>query len=231
MSLTLAGAAALSAASGALGNIASSGIQYAANKQLQEDAQSFNAQEAEIARQFSREEAATARQFSHDEALMSRQFSHDEAQLARDFESTKYQRTIADMKAAGINPASVGMSPPTGGAPMASSASMASSSAASGASASSGSNSISNPNIGNILTSAFNSAMIQSLQDERFAKSLVERTAFHASKIDNEIKRIESQSKDYRLRTNAWKHQKQKSSDPKWLKGYVKNFESGVHDL
>ena len=215
MSLTLAGAAALSAGAGVLGNIGSSAIQYAGNKALQEDAQSFNSQEAEIARQFSREEAATARQFSH-----------DEAQLARDFEATKYQRTIADMKAAGINPASVGMTPPTGGAPMASTSPMASNSAAS-----SGSNSISNPNIGNILTSAFNSAMIQSLQDERFAKSLVERTAYHANKIDNEIKRIESQSKDYRLRTNAWKHQKQKSSDPKWLKGYVKNFDSSVQDL
>ena len=159
MSLSLGAGAAISGVAGAAGSLASTGIQYLANKSLQEDAQAFNAQEA-----------ATARQFAH-----------DEAQLARDFEASKYQRTVQDMKAAGINPASVGLTPPSGGAPMASSA----------AAASSGAGSVSSPALGNIITSAFNSAMIESMRDERFMKSLVERTAYHANVMDNQSKKLE----------------------------------------
>lgn len=188
MSLT-----ALAAGIGAAGNLASTGLQFLANKHLQEDAQSFNAQEAQLARDFSAQEAANARAFNA-----------EQAQLARDFESNKYQRTVADMKAAGINPASIGMTPPSGGSPMASSAAGVSSPAAS-----SGAGSISSPNLGNILSSAFDSAMVQSMKDKRFAESLIERTAYHANLIDKRLKH----------------------KDPEWLKDYARNPDKGVVDL
>lgn len=201
------GAVALLGGVGAVGNLASTGVQYLANKSLQEDAQSFNAQEAQLARDFAAQEAANARAFNA-----------EQAQLARDFESTKYQRTIADMKAAGINPAAIGMVNASGGSPMASSASGVSSPAAS-----SGASSVSNSMLGNVLTSAFNSAMLQSMQDEHFTKSLIERTAYHAQQIDTKLNQIKS----YNDRTGAIMYSKTKDNPvDDVVNDFVKKYKS-----
>lgn len=55
---------------------------------------------------------ATNNLFNAQQAALANQFSHDEAQLTRDWNermsSTAYQRAMADMKAAGINPLNMG---------------------------------------------------------------------------------------------------------------------------
>lgn len=158
----------------------------------QEDQQEFNSAQAAATREYNAQEAARTREFNAeqgninrawqgDQALIAREFNQDEANRNREFQdkmsSTAFQRGMADMKAAGLNPI---MAFNKGGA-SAPSGSMASTSAPSGssvsgpaASASSASSSFSPAS--DFLTPAVNTALAATKQKEE-VKNLIDTNA------------------------------------------------------
>lgn len=189
--------AAILTAISTIAGFANTGIDFSGNKALQEDAQTYNSLEAVLAREFQRKEAASARQFSHDEAVLAREFTER-------MDNTKYQRQIADMLAAGINPAMI-----LGGVSSMNSSPMANTTSGSTAYAASSGASSFRSNFSHDITSGINSALqltlSQNLKNDKFVKQFANNLSATTGKS--------------------------LKNSPDWLSDYEKNFESGVVDL
>lgn len=178
---------ALSAGAGGIGNFITNGINYTWNKKL-----------ANVDYQNAMKQLQAEQEFNAAQAGLAREFSASEASKQRDFEermsSTAYQRAITDMKAAGINPASIGggsaASTPQGATANASSASA-------GAPGAGSHNFRASSNFDNILSSAINGMIAKDRDAAKYLADEFRDNARHAHKME--------EIREWKAEKNVWK--------------------------
>lgn len=200
MAISLATAMLLSGLIGAGGGLLSNGMQFLSQGWQQK----FNAEEAEKARNFSASEADKNRLFEAQQAELTRQWQTD-------MSNTAYQRSMADMQQAGINPnllsqGSLGASTGNASTPQGSQAQTSR--------ASSGMGSFSNPF--SSLANALNA--YATIQNQQLVAMMYNDTNMNRTIMNNSTRKYGVDVSSANFQDSIWKYRENNHSSAFWKK-------------